>query len=127
MNRAAKGPIHLPFPPSVNQIWRAVRGRNIKSKPYRDWEVNAGTELLCQNPQKHEGPVNITMTFGLPDKRRRDIDNLAKPVNDLLVRHQIIQRDDVHFLRSLTLKVGEGFQGVRVEVEPIISEAEGGA
>jgi crossover junction endodeoxyribonuclease RusA len=116
--------IELPFPPSTNAIWRAVNGRNIKSKPYRVWEREAGTELLTQNPDKHEGPVNITMTFGLPDKRRRDIDNLAKPVNDLLVKHQVIQRDDVAFLRSLTLKIGEGFTGVRVDVLPI-SEAEG--
>ena len=110
-------PFTLPFPPSVNAIWRSVKGRNIKSKPYRDWEQEAGTELMCQRPEKHEGPVHVTMTFGLPDKRRRDIDNLAKPVNDLLVTHQVIQRDDAAFLKKLTLQIGEGFKGVQVQVE----------
>jgi len=125
MNKAAKGrALELPFPPSVNQIWRAVNGRTIKSKRYRDWQVEAGTELICQNPEKHEGPVHITMTFGLPDKRRRDIDNLAKPVNDLLVHHQVIQRDDVVFLPCLTLRVATDFIGVRIEIFPIPESGE---
>ena len=117
--RAERGVMELPFPPSTNSIWRAYRGRNISSKAYRQWQVEAGAELIAQRPDKHEGPVHVTMTFGLPDKRRRDIDNLAKPVNDLLVTHQVIQRDDAAFLKKLTLQIGEGFKGVRVQVEGI--------
>lgn len=108
----------------MNRLWRAVKGRNIKAKPYRDWQLEAGTELMCQRPERHEGPVHVTMTFGLPDRRRRDIDNLAKPVNDLLVEHQIIQRDDTEFLKKLTLQLGEGFKGVRVRIDPLMRGSE---
>lgn len=117
--------ISLPFPPSVNAIWRSVKGRNIKSKPYRDWQAEAGTQLAMQRPEKHEGPVEVNMAFAPPDKRRRDIDNLAKPCLDILVQHQVIQRDDIAFVRKLTLEVGTGFEGVQIVISP--AEAEGGA
>jgi Holliday junction resolvase RusA-like endonuclease len=42
---------------------------------YREWVANAGAELLVQRPKKHTGPVAISIELGLPDKRRRDIDN----------------------------------------------------
>lgn len=112
-------PLYLPFPPSVNRIWRAHKGRNIKSKDYRAWQAEAGTKLLLQRPERHEGPVSIVMTFALPDKRRRDIDNLPKSILDLLVHHQVIQRDDCEFVRQLTLAIGEGFEGVRVVITPV--------
>ena len=110
--------IELPFPPSVNRLWRAVKGRNIKSKPYRVWQAHAATELLLQNPTKHEGPVSVSIVVGMPDKRRRDLDNIAKPINDLLVHHQVIQRDDMEFVKKLTQEVDDSFTGIRVQVTP---------
>lgn len=100
-----------------------MRGRKIKAKAYRDWEREAGTELMCQRPERHEGPVSVSMTFGMPDKRRRDLDNLAKPVNDLLVKHQVIQRDDWFFVPEIHLKAEGGFSGVKVSITTL--EAEG--
>ena len=113
-------PIYLPFPPSVNKIWRAVGGRNIKSQPYRQWQAEAGWELARQRPEKHLGPVKVEMGFTMPDKRRRDLDNLWKAVGDLLVTHQVIQRDDCLFVKDLRAYVAnDKSPGVSVVIIPL--------
>ncbi len=110
-------PIFLPFPPSVNKIWRAVGGRNIKSQPYRQWQAEAGWELARQRPHKHEGPVKIEIGFTMPDKRRRDLDNGQKVILDLLVTHQVIQRDDSVYVRDLRAYVDNADKpGVQVTI-----------
>lgn len=92
----------LPFPPSVNALYRAVGGRSILSAGYRAWKTEAGTELMIQRPKKHAGPVSVEVALCPPDKRRRDIDNAGfKAVLDLLVTHQIIEADDSTIVRSI--------------------------
>lgn len=98
----ASGGISLPFPPSVNALYRAVGGRSILSAGYRDWKRHAGLELMIQRPKKHAGPVSVEVALCPPDKRRRDIDNAGfKAVLDLLVTHQIIEADDSTIVRSI--------------------------
>jgi len=40
----------LPYPPSVNRTLRAVNGRVILSKRYRDWILAAGRAVAAQLP-----------------------------------------------------------------------------
>lgn len=99
--------IFLPYPPSANNLWRVFKCRIIRSADYRGWISNAGKVLNAQHPQKLTGPVTIHITANPPDKRRRDIDNLAKSTVDLLEAHQVIERDDMAIVRKLTLEAGE--------------------
>ncbi len=89
--------ITLPFPPSVNNLFPGKHSRH-KSKRYKAWIKEAGLTILTQEPiHRFRSPVSIVLTFGRPDKRRRDISNFVKPVEDLLVTHGIIRDDsDVH-------------------------------
>ena len=109
--------ISLPFPPSTNRLWRVVNGRAILSKAYREWIAAAGVELVTQRPKKHEGPVAVGIELGMPDRRRRDIDNCGKACLDLLRRHGVIEDDHSGIVRDLRVRVGEGFVGARVEVQ----------
>lgn len=94
--------IRLPFPPSVNALYRAVGGRSILSEKYRRWKREAGLELISQRPAKMPGAVSVEVELCPPNNRRRDIDNAGfKAVLDLLVTHQIIQGDDSTFVRSI--------------------------
>jgi hypothetical protein len=43
-------------------------------------------------PRAHPGPVTVTIAAGRPDKRR-DVDNLAKALLDLLQAHCVIESD----------------------------------
>jgi crossover junction endodeoxyribonuclease RusA len=97
--------IVLPFPPSINRLYRAVGGRSILSEAYRGWKTEAGKLLNAQRPRKMRGQVAVTVELCAPDKRRRDADNAGtKAVLDLLVSHQIIEADDSRFVRSITAK-----------------------
>jgi crossover junction endodeoxyribonuclease RusA len=93
----------LPFPPSVNRLYRAVGGRSILSETYRAWRAEAGTLLMAQRPKKMTGPVSVTVELKPRDKRRRDIDNCGfKAVLDLLVTMRIIEADDNTCVREIT-------------------------
>ena len=83
----------LPYPPSTNGLFfNASRGR-AKTGHYRAWLKAAGEEILAQGRSRVRGPVAISILVGRPDKRRRDISNLIKGVEDLLVTMQVIDDD----------------------------------
>lgn len=96
--------VSLPFPPSINRLYRAVGGRSILSEAYRAWKQEASLTMLAQRPRKMLGKVAVTVELCAPDKRRRDADNSGKAVLDLLVAHQIIEDDSNIFVREFTAK-----------------------
>ena len=114
-----KTEITLPYPPSVNSIWRAHRRKDgtlgaIKSKKYRAWCENAGWEIKRQRPPIFAGPVRLHIEAGKPDKRKRDVSNLIKPLEDALVTYGVIRDDsDVQDLRIQWADV----ENVKVHIE----------
>ena len=88
--------IALPLPPSVNSLWRTGRGRMYRSRRYVAWLTEAGWELKAQRPKRFAGAVRIDVAIGRPDRRKRDLDNVAtKAIQDLLTAHQIIEDDSL--------------------------------
>lgn len=85
----------LPFPPSVNGLYANRRGGRCKTDKYKAWITEAGWMLQAQTHRhhRHTGPVSFTLIAMRPDNRIRDLDNLHKALQDLLVRHQIIGDD----------------------------------
>lgn len=109
----------LPWPVSVNAIWRAYKGRNILAAKARTWLKNAEAELILQKPKPVAGPVALSISLCSPTKHTFDISNRVKQLEDLLVRCGIIEADDCRIVKKLTVEVGEGFVGARVTIEPI--------
>jgi crossover junction endodeoxyribonuclease RusA len=85
----------LPFPPSVNNLFshNKTTGKRFISDNYKKWRTEAGWALKSQNPQKTSGQVRVRIIAVRPDKRRRDIDNITKAINDLLVQFEVIEDD----------------------------------
>lgn len=108
----------LPWPPSVNSIWRAYKGRNILSQPARIWNDTASKELIIQRPKRVFGPVTVTIELSPPTARSYDLDNRVKIILDLLVRNTVIQADNASIVQELTAKTGSGFTGARVTITP---------
>ena len=106
--------VTIPFPPSTNSLWRAVKGRNIKSKAYRAWEQMAGKVLMTQRLERLAGPVDVTIKLCKPDKRRHDIDNRIKAPLDLLVAHGLI--DDDRNVQSILAYWHSEAEGCEIEV-----------
>jgi crossover junction endodeoxyribonuclease RusA len=114
--------LELPFPPSVNRLWRVGKGgRMYRSRPYMRWLKRAGLEWMVQrvnSPIKRiDGPFTAEIILCAPDKRRRDVDNLAKAAMDALVHFGIIVDDSL--CRKVTIGWGEAPTGCRVIIEGV--------
>jgi crossover junction endodeoxyribonuclease RusA len=112
--------ITLPFPPSTNNLFiNSSRGR-FRSQKYDEWIKEAGWELARQRPSKFVGPVVLLFHFqdGL-DKRKRDVTNLIKAPEDLLVRHGIIEADDNSIVRGVEAYWNAAVTGVQITIESV--------
>lgn len=81
-------------------------GRNIPSERYRQWHTAAMIEVDSQ--LKYEIPlekeIRIKMTFYHGDNRRRDSDNGASSILDLLTDCNVIKDDKWQIVRALEIQ-----------------------
>lgn len=103
--------IDLPFPPSVNSLWKMGRSRTGKrimyrTKRYISWLNEADVQWLIQKPKGRfptiEGPFRLQILLSRPDRRSRDCDNLLKAPLDWAQHAGIISNDK----NSLENRVG---------------------
>jgi len=92
--------LSLPWPPSVNRIWRTpnkgpLAGRTMLSTEGREYRraVHAIALVELGRELQIESRLAVTIFLTPPDKRRRDIDNCAKAILDGLM-HAGVYRDD---------------------------------
>jgi len=108
----------LPMPPSTNSIWRGGKGgRHYLSLKYKNWRTEAGLLVNTQAKGKRiAGPFAVQIDAFRPDKRRRDIDNLIKPVLDLIAHHGVT--DDDCECQSVEARWVKNGVGIWVAVRP---------
>jgi|SRR5581483_9591382 len=106
----------LPFPPSVNNLFANGKSGRYRTQRYDTWIHEAGAEIMRQRPSKVAGPVVLMFEFGNPYKRKRDISNLIKAPEDLLVKHGIIEADDDTIVQEIRAKWSPDVEGVKVTV-----------
>ena len=97
--------ILLPFPPGVNNLFVNVGKRRVVAPAYQVWRNRAKWALTGADPHRKlrcAGPFNVYMLFDRPDRRKRDLDGLAKAPLDLLVSMGVI--DDDHLAQRITLE-----------------------
>ena len=85
----------LPYPPSVNHYWRRVGPRTLISREGRTFRQNV-CALLGRGGQRRPpngGRIAVALDAFPPDHRRRDLDNIQKPVLDAL-EHAGVYVDD---------------------------------
>lgn len=110
--------IELPYPPSANRYWRSIgRGRVLISEEGRRFHALVAAEWLA-HPKRHpplEGRVGVRIAWHVPDRRRRDIDNVLKPSLDSL-KHAGVYVDDSQ-IDDLHIRRGEMVEGGALIVE----------
>jgi crossover junction endodeoxyribonuclease RusA len=96
--------LELPYPPSVNSIWRRGKTRSGKSvtylcPKYKAWKLQAGKWFDLQKSEKTVGtpivgPYEVHMTFSIKKRRKNtDLDNRIKAVGDALQAFGLIEND----------------------------------
>ncbi len=115
--------LELPWPPSVNRMYRTYQGRMLISREGREYRQRTKLIMLEQHPY-HEtlrGRLRVTMRASPPDRRKRDLDNLGKCLLDVLgskcgaIYEDDSQIDDLRFIRLEPTKPGF----VSIEIEEI--------
>ena len=74
--------LNFPYPPSVNTYWGFKGSRRFLTKKANDFKsiVNLSSKMARFGADK----VGIEILLHAPDRRRRDIDNICKPIFDAL-------------------------------------------
>lgn len=108
--------IQLPYPPSANRLWRRSGTHIHKSAQYTKWLREAGWQAISQKPGGIKGPYALQIQAVRPDKRKRDLGNLLKGIEDLLVSIGVIEDDSHADLISMRwVTTGEG---ITVRISP---------
>ena len=111
----------LPYPPSVNHYWRRVGARTLISRGGRVFRGDVCVLLGGSGPRKppSDGRIALCMDAFPPDRRRRDLDNIQKPVLDAL-EHAGVYEDDSQVDLLITRR-GPVLDGgnIRVRIEPL--------
>lgn len=109
----------LPWPPSLNRVYRAVNGRLILSAEARAYQARASRALpVGKVPPPLDGRLAVWMTLHPPvklGKRKWDIANREKLMIDCLT-HQRVWLDDSQ-IDCLVILRGEPFGAGKVEVQ----------
>ena len=115
--------LHLPFPPSVNRLWRFNGPRMYRTKVYNDWS-DAAVEALKSQELPAE-PINyavaVELAVGRPDRRKRDIDNINKATLDLLEHVGVLEND--HYVHDLRSYWSDKVVGIQVIIKNLESTA----
>jgi Holliday junction resolvase RusA-like endonuclease len=110
--------LELPYPPSVNHLWRHVRNRTVLSREGREYRRAVRLALAFRGVVPQHGALAVSIDVNPPDRRRRDLDNLHKALLDALGRGGAYF-DDAQIDRLTTTRCGIVRGGkVRVRVTP---------
>ena len=109
--------LELPYPPSVNHIWRRVGPRTVISREGRRYRTDVCAALAAMRIERMDGRLAVRVTVCPPDHRRRDLDNVQKALLDALAKGGAY-RDDSQIDR-LEVERGPVTPGGKVLVELI--------
>ena len=95
--------LELPWPPSINHYYRYLNRRVVISGKGRDFRNDVFDIIAEMDIKPITGPVGISIQIAPPDKRRRDIDNIQKPLLDALEHAEKVFENDSQIV-SLMIK-----------------------
>jgi len=108
--------ITIPFPPSTNRIWRQWQGRTLLSREGREYRARVAETVMMERVQSF-GRREIVMHIDahMPDRRRRDLDNLLKAAQDALQAARVME-DDSQIVRLSIHRAGVDRERPRLEI-----------
>ena len=82
------------LPPTVNTMYRGLRGHRYKTKACVEYQERVTASMRANyTGETYAGAVELRITFITSDRRRWDIDNRVKALQDCLIHAGIIKDD----------------------------------
>jgi crossover junction endodeoxyribonuclease RusA len=103
----------LPYPPTINTYWRKFRDHMVISKKGRAFRTAVCLALMRAGIRPLEGDLTVKIRLYPPDRRKRDIDNIQKPLLDALEKgHAYLDDSQVAVLITKRCEIVRGGQTV---------------
>ena len=102
----------LPYPPTVNHYW-GTSGKRRYIKPKGIQFRNDVIGIVAQNKANKNlsSRLRVNINAYMPDRRKRDLDNINKAIFDALVHSGVMLDDDqidiIHSERKAVIKNGK--------------------
>ncbi len=104
----------------TNRYIRRRGGKVFLPPRVKHWQSRALWEVLEQfKSETIRGPVRVFVKLTLPDRRRRDIDNMLKSLWDVLERAKVIEDDSLIYEVFVKKEVKRGEKGTFIRVESL--------
>lgn len=113
--------LQLPYPPSVNRLWRHVGAKVLIASAGRKYRKDVEKAVIFQRGRQSPlfCKLRVTIEVYPPDNRRRDLDNLAKAPLDSL-KHAGVYGDDSQIDHLVIIRRSKrGQPGINVTIEEI--------
>ena len=119
--------VQLPYPPSVNRIWRQGQGQIRLSRHARRYRREACpmvmAEMLVGGHRTLTCRVYVRLDLYPPDRARRDVDNTTKAVLDVLQHAGAVGDDSqVDVLLVVRREIESPDGRVQLEMRPVTEE-----
>jgi len=100
--------LELPWPPTINNYFGYHGSRRFVAKRGKDFREHVG--ILCMGKDLQVGRLKLYIEAYVPDKRKRDLDNVLKALLDALQHGGLFkddsQIDDLHIVRKEAVEDG---------------------
>lgn len=107
--------VTLPWPPTVNTYYRNLNGKTLISEKGRKYRKAVADQVLVQRVKRVAGSLSVLIEAYPPDRRVRDLDNLAKAILDSLTKAGVWEDDgQIDDLRIVRMPQIGGMVKVRV-------------
>lgn len=103
--------LSLPWPPSTNHIWKRSKRGNFLSREALSFRKEVWAEWIRAGRPRFSYAVTVTIIGSPPDKRKRDLDNIIKPLLDALVACGCLPDDSLAVVRELRISAGHAGGG----------------
>ena len=102
--------LHLPYPPSVNHYWGQSGKQRFIGKKGKEFRQAVAEACLDLELATMDGRLSVHVAIWPPDNRKRDVDNILKPLLDAMehagVYENDSQIDELHIIRHHPIKGG---------------------
>ena len=110
--------LSLPYPPTVNHYWGQLGSKKFLGKKGKEFRQEVFIAVYNARQGALNGRLHMEVYLYPPDKRKRDVDNVLKPLLDALEHAGVYENDSQIDKLCITRKevIAKGLCSVEISV-----------